>query len=385
MITDWERFSRHIWLVFPWILVAALNIGLYFIGYVRPGHHPKLSIAFTQPWNALLYFMAFLGMPLAAGFEAKLKAALACGAILVICFGCIAAYIFLVSRDRQLIGKTIGWLSLAAYALLSDALATICRVGFGPDQALASRYTTFAINLIISLIVLVPATLKHFAQSRPKWINEIQVAHVASLLAGFLLCAHIAASMTGVYAMRSVHAARLELKAKLQLWQVMPEATDLRGIFASEEMARDISLQLDGLGMIRPKMVTASTIEDVLDRSSKGIFGSIEALASDKANDGAILASGWAILPRRRECADVVVFTCNPSGSSETMFDLAERGIPRPDVVQALSSDRYFLSGWRKRIPRNRIPLGCTEISAWSYDSEARRAYRLLNPQALPQ
>ena len=53
-----------------------------------------------------------------------------------------------------LLGEGLPWLMLAMVAVSAAVLTMIGRLGFGPTQARASRYVTFAVMLPIALLAL---------------------------------------------------------------------------------------------------------------------------------------------------------------------------------------------------------------------------------------
>jgi len=58
----------------------------------------------------------------------------------------------MVWLKRANVSKFIPWLSLIAFSLMSALVTDTSRLGFGLEQSLASRYTSFSILYIIGLI-----------------------------------------------------------------------------------------------------------------------------------------------------------------------------------------------------------------------------------------
>jgi hypothetical protein len=90
--------------------------------------------------------------------------------------------------------------------------------------------------------------------------------------------------------------------------------------------------------------------------------------------DGGYVAEGEARLPRRGgEPADVVVLARGTTGEEQTAFALAGVGAPgaRDDAT------------WRKALPPGILsPDPPTNVTAWAFDAEEGRAYRLCGDDA---
>lgn len=129
-----------------WTLCGTGVFVAYFIDYVKPAHHPALSYFALHPGPALKYFLASLGGPLAV----RLPLAYWAGGFVVALSAAVAV---LVLRGR------FRWRSplppaLVLFAFASSATLTLGRAGFGPDQALSSRYSTFAGLGLVGLYLL---------------------------------------------------------------------------------------------------------------------------------------------------------------------------------------------------------------------------------------
>ena len=136
-----KRSGHHLSLI--WGLIGLGVWTLYMIGYRGPRQHPSLTIAIEHPVQALEYFFSIIGSPLIM----KRYPAIATG-LLLVSFG-IYSYGARFKKPTDL----SFWDSLIIFTLLTAASITVGRVGFGVEQALDSRYTTFATLGIIGLHV----------------------------------------------------------------------------------------------------------------------------------------------------------------------------------------------------------------------------------------
>jgi hypothetical protein len=130
---------RKIVLVTLWSVVGAAQWLFYFIGYAKPAHYPPLGFS----WN---YLLTGAGSAL---FD-SLKAAWVAGLLILI----LDAIVVLLVIVRQQVAKQSFWLAVVANAFATLGAVTMGRSGFGVDQALASRYATLTIPLVIASYVL---------------------------------------------------------------------------------------------------------------------------------------------------------------------------------------------------------------------------------------
>jgi hypothetical protein len=107
---------------------ASLAVAAYFIGYRRPEHHPSAIESFSDPVQATLFFLGFLGsvswhLPIAAGLGAVTLAGLGGGMIR-----------HWSERFLCLLG---------AFVLLSGAAAAAGRSGLGAEIGMSERYAVY--------------------------------------------------------------------------------------------------------------------------------------------------------------------------------------------------------------------------------------------------
>jgi hypothetical protein len=160
-----------------WLALGLVAAALYFRGYASPGYHPPLTAVFAEPLRAVTYLVAYLGQPI-AGFS--LLASGVAGALALVLWGrgaCRAtqAHPF-VSRLGLLWGL---------WTLGTAGLTVIARADLGAEQALSSRYATFALPLWLGFFLWRTAT------------PQPSRTHKAVTLAVLALAA--AASLTGAY------------------------------------------------------------------------------------------------------------------------------------------------------------------------------------------
>jgi hypothetical protein len=66
------------------------------------------------------------------------------------------------------------------------------------------------------------------------------------------------------------------------------------------------------------------------------------------------------------------------------MFAIADNQFPRDDIAKAYGNNAYRNSGWLGKIAKDKLPTGKLQISAWAFDTDTGKAFRLRNQYAIP-
>jgi hypothetical protein len=131
-----------------WIFAGLLCVAGFFTGYQLPAGHPSPLAIIDHPLAGLLYLLDFLGAPLIKDWRlAAFPGAAGLGLYL---FLAKRMYPFFQSHFKRL-APLFG---IGLYAIGSAAMIGAGRLGFGPAQAVTSRYTTFSLLLWIALVCL---------------------------------------------------------------------------------------------------------------------------------------------------------------------------------------------------------------------------------------
>ena len=138
-----------------WILIGALTLGTYFYHYQKPENHPSLSLIFKMPVGYAVYVFKYLGSICAQdlGGDASSDGAFAFVFGLA---GTVAAGWAGWTLFRKKIadpGTLLPYFGLSLYSVGSALVTGVGRLGFGTNQALASRYCTMVTPLWVSLVV----------------------------------------------------------------------------------------------------------------------------------------------------------------------------------------------------------------------------------------
>jgi hypothetical protein len=140
-----KTFSSPYFIV--WTLMAVATWIAYFTDYTKPGHHPSLTYLFDNPGTFINYFFSIIGNAISGNFK---TGATVIGIALVIFFLIACVKIWKNKQVQQFIFP----LALVLNSLFVLGSIAVGRAGFGAEQALASRYTSFAICLVVGVLLL---------------------------------------------------------------------------------------------------------------------------------------------------------------------------------------------------------------------------------------
>ncbi|MBV9928263.1 MAG: hypothetical protein JOZ96_24805 [Acidobacteria bacterium] len=344
-----------------WCAALVLCAFVYAADYHHPESLPETSAALRRPLHALAYFVAYLGGPLAAG-PRPLTVALAVGACALLLYAFAFTYVLRRRRDDTLVRRSAAWASLGAYSLVTGALVTVGRVGFGVAQATTTRYVGFSLYLLLGLVYLLPLIVEDAARR-----GYLKTSHLALLrrlgtaAAALLLLAHVV--IFGLVVRHSAADWRRKLlreKACLLFINVAPDERCLtEGHFYYDVRAlRERADALDRMHYLRPPLVKSAGMSELAAGGScaEGSF------RLTPAGGNTYVAEGFARLPRRGgEPADAVILSRGTTDEDQAAFALTELGARGG-------------ASWHKTFSSNAPP---PNVTAWAFDAEEGKAYRL--------
>lgn len=169
-----------------WLAFGALVWVAYFTGYAKPGHHPPLFATLLSPVSLGTYFVAYLGGALAVDRN-LLPLALLAGAFALFALAVLVRAAWKGGDEAR--ASLWPWLCVAAFTLLTASATAVGRSGFGPAQALASRYATFSSPLWMVLAVLFLQHGQRLAEPLRRWLGRGFLGCLALFLVSSLLAA----------------------------------------------------------------------------------------------------------------------------------------------------------------------------------------------------
>lgn len=386
-IKSWSEFSKKkLWFI-PWIIGFISTLIVYFNDYQRPEGSPSFLNAIVNPIQTVQFFLAFLGSPLASGIpKYKIAASTAIGAVEIVVLLAIILYLFKHRKNYELFHRTIGWLAIASYTIVSATITAAGRVGLGLEMSQHSRYTTFSIYLLVALVHLtvILADYLTFQKTEEEEVLVIKksLTNISLFVATIaLLFFHWQSFNYGIAKTQEWYGYRLNGKTCLAFINFVEKKECIASnLLDKYSFVHPVANQLNSIGLLKPGLVMDRNIEKIAaSTSDKPKYGSFDGIK--KLDNGSYLANGWAILPHRKEPADGIVLTYEDWLGKPIIFDLfLPSGTPREAVAKMLNNPAYLESGWLGKFTNSLLPgEQVLKISAWAYDAKNGKAYKLHN------
>ena len=359
-----------------WMLLylfgMAINLVLYFWDYGKQAQTSFQPDLFNL-YISIRYFLTFLGAPLSRFFN-KTEAIIPGVLMFCLLLGCVV-YIFNRDRKDGLWRKSVPWLTLAGYSLISGMVTTLGRVGFGVNGALSDRYTTHSAYLPVSLIFLLAIIYRNFLH--PKWKNTARALTVTLLT--FSIVSHSLTSAYGIHKMPVIRQNRCAGRTILALTHVLPH----HEVFPDRSLSRVYLIKV--IHNIR-KYRKAGTwrLPFVEDRDMETIRGRDRHAGKDcgtlvgirKIGDDRYEAYGRAWLPWRKEPVHAVLLAYTDSQGRQILFEYV-LGPCGQRLTELSKYGKDELKKWRMSFSAEELPPGDVMISAWAYDALSGKAYPL--------
>ena len=374
-------FSNHQktgknWRSALWVIGFILNVTIYFYSFHKPSYTPSLSESLQRPLHAFFFFCAFLGAPLATSNRLILVSA-GIGAILATLFIMSCFYAWKFADEPELKRRLMCWLMLGAYSFITGIMVTIGRMGFGPNQALSSRYITFSVYLLVSLCYLVPIILDDLRRRGLLAQTKSTIPRLISFALSSLILLHLLNSAAAVRQMAWMKMRRLQAKACLLFIDAVPNECLSKG-FPDLGVLRARANAINDLGFLRPSLIKSNKIEEIAVPITEdpGSYGEFEKLS--KSETAVFVAIGWACLPERGEPADAVLLTYQKDQGDPLILAFTEMRIYQPSFAALFMNAPPSNWRWQKSISLDTVPVAPpVSISAWAFDATTGKAYKL--------
>lgn len=373
---------RHSWWwLAGWCAAAVLVVGLYLIGYTKPQHHPAIAGS-RALFDYYLYVTTFLGAHLAPASRADWSIFPAVtGTILL---GLYCAGVWVGVRHWTNAGRRVlPWLAIGLSALISAGLAALTRVGFGVNQALDSRYTTFSLCMsiaVVGIFAVYARWLRFRSRGRPGrlWLGRVEGASFAIVLVLFTTSA-----AWGVRNMEYTERLRRWGKGALLFGNVVDVRPVLQTYLGDD--ATNVLIYaniLNRYGLLHPPLFTTPKLDELPTVPARGRkAGFIDSATTSGAHAE---IRGWAIIPDKQRVADCVVVAYRDAIGHLVAFAVMDEIMSRPEVAQFLRRPHLDSCGWAVHFERGVIPPGPQEISAFAVDATSGVLYQLGGSRVLP-
>ena len=372
--------TRRQWRVLAvWLAAMAINAALFLHGYHNMAQ-PQQEMYHSTAAVKAVYVLAFLGSPFAF-----LAATNFTGLAEVVGLALLVPTTWLALRAARLRRSDPGpaldlltWGCIAAFTLLSALMAARTRAGIGIEQAITSRYTSFALYLPVALIGSAGVVLGHRAFSRA----QRRVAFVGVLVIAALSVAAYPDALRRANLTRII---RLQAKGALLMIDPLPDNPQLATlVYPMLDILQEQAHALDAAGWLRPPLIRTTDARQLAmpNPPPPDQVGRLEHILPISAAELGV--TGWALLPElpgQRAPADAVFVTCQAGSGPDVPVAMGQIRVYRPDVAMHFG-DACGISGWTALVPTAKLAAqaergGPLRLHAWSLDVKTGSASQL--------
>lgn len=283
-----NEFARRWFWRGAFLTVALVSV----VGYFRNYQHPTGTPAFVSPLTHLGLLFRYLLLWSGDLFFLSSTEPLLRGVVVLALFLALAATA-IVSAARNVNWRSVyPWLILGFFTVISGLTAAAGRLGFGLQQALDQRYTSYTVFLYVAIVGLAATLIPRSVGGR--------VAGVALLAVGAILWGESLARVTP--RLEADKRMRKHFLLTLRWAAVIPDNPEFRELAPYPETPQRIQ-QLIRFDLLRPRVITGPLAQIVrgqpahaaapaigrLTATSTGTPGLIEVEASAKKADCMIL------------------------------------------------------------------------------------------------
>jgi hypothetical protein len=358
LATDDPRPSRarFFWRA-GYILVGAISIGLYFIGYQHPAlSPPAASVVADGP--ALLHFVSiWFGSVFKAG-----NATVAGGTVILsfLALAITAGWLMIKRRQWE---SHYPWLVLGAYVLVSGAITAVARLGFTFSMATSPHYTVFTVILYIALTGLAFTVYEELKAHQNLRRAGALFGTVAAVV---LLILWVSTFTAERRRLKKYTEYRNHLLLVLRWAEALPQNPELAWLSPYPETAQTIHTLAEH-DAFRPPLVskTLALAVNTAPAGNSDDAGVLEQATSD--GNGRIWVKGWARVPNENRPVDCVVVGWQTATGWQPrwVFELnqhASGSAPGANFSWPLIAS---------------IPATGATLRAWAIDLQRDRAYAL--------
>ena len=339
----------------------------YFIDYTKPKDHPSLLYALAHPLAGTEYLLNLLGSSL---FWQQSSAFV--GSLFLTCFALVI--ILLIYKDGK-VGEYPFWVSLLLYSFLILASITFGRSGFGAQQALAPRYTSFSIVAVVSIYAMLVKTVFERRSS-------INTALLVALSGAILLSATISYS-EGIKVGSKEKVSREKTAFVLSTYESQPDELLTKYLYPRADVVRKRASILQRLGYNVFSEPQAQgwlpPLSSLSPTASPTLFGvTITGDGMSQENQSVIVIpketsfiqlTGWAVDADNGSPASGVYI-----GVDSELFP-AFYGMERKDVADTFGVPSYRYSGFERAIPVSEVGVGTHKLFVVVLTSDRKKYY----------
>lgn len=359
--TEWRKNRRlTLWLSLAWIAGLGLCLALYLNGYQKPWWTPSPLTALYHPLRAFIYFLGFVGGPF--GLE-KARLSIVAGVLLTTGFICSLIYVVKHRVDRPLVERTIGWLVIGSYSVLTAVLTTIGRLGLPTGPSQVPRYLGFSAYLPLALTFLA-FIIGHDMQRRNGRVRSHPLTYTTIALIILYQPFMFALSYRQMDAWQT---RLLQAKASILLINQLPDTRLTKILYPNLQFLIEKSNALDRLGFMRPSLVKSKHLREFSDDA--GDYGNLRPI--ERTTDG-YAASGMTTLAQQR-VPDAIILAYDIGDKDPIAFAMSHP-VKRPaSIFEGLART----GAWVIRFTPEQLPPAPVTVTAWAFDATTGRAFRM--------
>ncbi|MFN8061637.1 MAG: hypothetical protein U0Q12_20940 [Vicinamibacterales bacterium] len=354
-----------------WAGFAASLVAVVWAYWGGPRWEPHAATVVDR----VMFALGLLGAPLAKGtFDEALWPSQAIGAGLFVLYaGLVVVSVRGVparSRERADLGA---WLTLGGFPILVAGLVAVGRAGFGAEQILASRYTTFFVPL--------PVALSHgWLIAHRRWTRDAvgdagTRASIIGVVSGAVGVLAIGAAASGVREMADTCRTRLSQRAALTFAGALPDLGPARSLYPlPDEIRPRRDLLIADRWMVLPTRTSA-----VLDATSLVSAGGIDEI--ERLSDGRVRVRGVAVNASTREAAHAVLIAVDIDGVP-TAVAFAERDRAPADARERGGPAYLSRAWWSATLPAS-VSSGA-RVTAYTIDGRTGALARVPGGREAP-
>jgi hypothetical protein len=276
-------------------------------------------------------------------------------------------------RNNALLRKAAPWLAIAAFTWLTAIMVCITRIGLGPMQSLSSRYTTFSLLFVISLIALGLVVEETLTGKKATLVRNFNFG-VLFLIVGLF----VSTLPVDIKNMSDTRDSRTLARVAVTFLKCLPQKNLLESqVFPNLGELTRLAERAAALHLLNPPPLEVSNLQHFLNsrQSSEGGCGAFDPVR--KSGRNWYVASGWARFPHKRPAADAIVLTFREVGKGNTPFALGFPFIAK-NVASFLKDGQKMRTEWKAIFSRESISQdGMVEIRAWACDVDQLRFCKL--------
>ncbi|MDB5069222.1 MAG: hypothetical protein JWM87_333 [Candidatus Eremiobacteraeota bacterium] len=343
-----------------WLGGSLVAFGVYFYGYSfarEPGAH-------LETWNQLarypVYVLLYLGA--LAGSWNGAAFTVFCGlAGLCVYFVSLARYAVLARARSAYEANYLPWLGLGTFCVLNALVTSYGRIGWGPESAVQSRYTTVTAMFWVSVVALA-AVLYEDARPRLAFLPRLVRRAPAALAAVCFAAVMWQSDVRGYAMMSATHAAMDRGTRALERLGTASDA-ELYDLFPPDARVPRVGIKLMALAGVGP-LAHAPQLA-FAGRADEPAFGAVDVFAylhdARETKVAAAVPTGAPVIVRGWICD---LATLQPGESVRALVDGKESpaavryGLATPDVARGFFLASLANVGFEMKIDTTNLPRG---------------------------